>query len=320
LGHIFAAIPNPDDPDLIVGFGSSDDGAVYRLNERTTLVQSVDFFTPIVDDPADFGAISAANALSDIYAMGGRPRIALSLVCFPYKTLPLEILTAIVAGGARKIIESGALVVGGHSVEDPEIKFGYAVTGEVAPGCCWSNDTPEPGDVLVLTKPLGTGLLTTAVKQDKLPAEFLIEPIAQMKRLNRAAAEAAGDCQIHAATDVTGFGLLGHLFEMVRGRGLGARVETAGLALFEGVRQAIELGALTAAHRTNREYVTDYDLVANAALGAHAGVLFDPQTGGGLLFALPPAQAGTLLDRLAASGHRACRVGQVTAKAAIECV
>ena len=320
MGHIFAAIPKSDDANLIVGFSSSDDGAVYRLDDKTALVQSVDFFTPIVDDPFDFGAISAANALSDIYAMGGVPKTALSLVCFPYKEMPYDILASIVAGGAQKVAESGALVVGGHSVGDDEIKFGYAVTGLIDPRHCWRNDTPQVGDALLLTKPLGTGVLTTAVKQDKLPADFLAAPIAEMKRLNAAAAAAARKFTIHAATDITGFGLLGHLFEMVRGSQLGARVQVESLACFTGTDQALQLGAFTAAHRTNHEYVAAYELAATPALDAYGGILFDPQTSGGLLLALPQEQASELLAALLASGHNACHVGEITAKAVIECV
>ena len=319
MGEIFAAIPKSSDPRLLVGFENSDDGAVFRLDDRTALVQSIDFFTPIVDGPEDFGAIAAANALSDIYAMGGRPLTALSLVCFPYKTLPAELLTRIVRGGAAKIAESGAMVVGGHSVGDEEIKFGYAVTGEVAPDRYWSNNTPRIGDALVLTKPLGTGLITTAVKQDKLANALLVEPIAEMSRLNRVAAELAQGYEIHAATDITGFGLIGHLFEMLRGLQLGATLKVADLALFEGVWQAIEQKAFTLAHRTNREYTEAFVEATGAAHDHHEKILYDPQTSGGLLLALPAEQTQSLLKALTDTGHRPSLVGRVEARPGIRC-
>lgn len=301
----------------MVGFQTSDDGAVFRLDDRTALVQTVDFFTPIVDDPETFGAIAAANSLSDIYAMGGTPLTALSMVCFPYTSMPGEILTAIVRGGAAKIAESGALVVGGHSVSDEEIKFGYAITGLVHPDQVWRNDTARPGDALILTKPLGTGTLTTAVKQDKLAASFLEEPIAEMLRLNRAAAEAARAYEIHAATDVTGFGLMGHLFEMIKPQALGAVVNCEALAYFPGAWEAVQAKALTRAHRTNREYVTA--VVETKALAHYGDLLFDPQTSGGLLLALPSDQAQSLLADLRASGHRPSLVGHFDHSGAIHC-
>ena len=307
-------------PDLLVGFRASDDGGIYRISDDQALVQSVDFFTPIVDDPADFGAISAANALSDIYAMGGKPLTALSLVCFPYKDLPLHLLTEMTAGGAEKIGESGALIIGGHSVEDPEIKLGYAITGTVNPDEFWRNDTPQVGDTLVLTKPLGTGLITTAVKQDKLPAHHLTTPIREMKRLNAVARDLGRQLEIHAATDITGYGFFGHLYEMIRGRGLGARIQVEALPLFEGVWQAINLGAITGAHKTNREYLAPYQIDGNPAYKKYEPLLFDPQTSGGLLLALPEEQASVLVENLCQSGHRAAAVGTITNNGELCCL
>ncbi len=307
-------------PNLLVGLGFSDDGAVYRVNGTTALVQTVDFFSPIVDDPRDFGAIAAANALSDVYAMGGRPVTALSLICFPYRDLEHEILRSIVRGGAEKIAESGALVVGGHSVADAEIKFGYAVTGVVDPEQVWSNHTPRVGDALVLTKPLGIGLIATAVRRDKLPASSMAEPIAEMRRLNREAVHAAAGLDIHAATDVTGFGLLGHLCEMLRPKGLGARLRVGALNAFEGVLEAVRQGAVTAAHKTNRDYVEDFPIQPRTAFEAHQHLLFDPQTSGGLLFALDHGHAETLMDRLIEAGHKPSMVGEVIGTKEIQCV
>ncbi|QTD52241.1 selenide, water dikinase SelD [Sulfidibacter corallicola] len=319
MGDIFSAIPPSEDPNLLVGFSGHEDGAVYRLDGDRALVQTVDFFTPIVDDPRDFGAIAAANALSDVYAMGARPLTALSLVCYPYKSMDIEILTEIVAGGAEKVCEAGALVVGGHSVGDAEIKFGYAVTGEVHPDAVWRNQGARPGDRLVLTKPLGTGVLTTAVKQDKLPTDLLTEPIAEMKRLNRYTAEAARDLKVHAATDITGFGLLGHLYEMVSPNRLGARVQCDALRLFEGIWEGIEAGALTGAHRTNLEYIETYTVPRTAAFTRYEKAVLDPQTSGGLLFALPADQADVLMGRLEASGHRPSLVGEITDTPELTC-
>lgn len=307
-------------PDLLVGLGFSDDGAVYRVDGTTALVQTVDFFSPIVDDPHDFGAISAANALSDVYAMGGKPITALSLVCFPCEDLDTAILKAIVRGGAEKIRESGALVVGGHSVSDAEIKFGYAVTGLVDARQIWRNHTPREGDALVLTKPLGTGLIATAVKHDKLPGAMMAEPIAEMKRLNREAAEIARGLGIHAATDVTGFGLMGHLCEMLRPNGFGARIEVDGLAAFHGIEEAVRQNAVTGAHKTNIAYVEDFDITPSTAFVAHQHLLFDPQTSGGLLFALEKTRAAKLLAQLQAAGHRPSLVGEVTPGREIRCV
>lgn len=300
-----------------MGFGSADDGAVYRLSGHQCLIQTVDFFTPIVDDPFQFGEIAAANALSDVYAMGGRPLTALSLVCYPYKTWPAGILQQIMAGGASKVEESGALVVGGHSVQDNEIKFGFAVTGTVHDSAFWRNDTPQPGDALVLTKPLGTGTLTTAVKKDLLGPESLEVPIREMSRLNAAAAECARRYKVHAVTDITGFGLMGHLFEMLRGEGRGAHIRCEALPLLPNVWDAIAAEAFTGAHQTNRVYVADYDIPETTALEQYGQVLFDPQTSGGLLISLPPADAEALAADLAADGHAAAVVGEVTGGAVI---
>ena len=304
---------------MLVGFESSDDGAVFQFDKERALVQSVDFFTPIVDDPYQFGVIAAANALSDLYAMGAKPLTALSLVCFPHKTLPGEILTEIVAGGAAKVCESGAVVVGGHSVGDEEIKFGYAVTGFIHPDAFWANNSPQIGDALVLTKPLGTGLLTTAVKRGKLGASYLKQPISEMSRLNKVGAECARSFEIHAATDITGFGLFGHLFEMVRTAHLGARINCAALPLFDGVWQAVRAESFTLAHQTNASYCEDYTIVRSAAFKRFEKILFDPQTSGGLLFALPPDQAQDFVKTLVALDHEAVQIGHITGQAELRC-
>jgi selenide,water dikinase len=317
LGDILETLPAPDDANLLVGYGNADDGAVYRLANGTCLVQTVDFFTPIVDDPEDFGAISAANALSDIYAMGGAPLTALSLVCYPYKTWPAEILAKILQGATAKVREAGAVIVGGHSVGDEEIKFGLAVTGTVEQDAFWTNQGAKPEDVLVLTKPLGTGTLTTAVKRNLLPPCVLDEPVREMKRLNARAAELAREFEVHAVTDITGFGLMGHLFEMVRADGLGAVVRTEDLPLFPEVWEAAGAGALTGAHRANREYVADYDIPETCAHDTQFPIIYDPQTSGGLLIACPTADGESLTKKLIEEGHQAAVIGKITKSGSI---
>lgn len=309
MGDIFKAVPGSGDPRLLVGYENSDDAAVFRLDNGTLLVQSVDFFTPIVDDPYDFGAVAAANALSDIFAMGGTPLTALAIVCFPIKELDGEILAAVNAGGADKIREAGAVVVGGHSVRDPELKFGYAVTGTVSENRFWRNDSCRPGDALVISKPLGTGLLTTAVKKDLLPAATLDPVLFEMKRLNDQAARIAADYQIHACTDITGFGLLGHLFEMLRTQQMGAELIGGQIPVFEGVEAAIQHKAFTGAHTTNAVYVGDYVEAGNEPFKKLEKVLFDPQTSGPLLFSLPADEAPSLAAALKGAGHRAAIIG-----------
>lgn len=292
-------------------FKTSDDGAVFRTGHNCALVQTMDFFTPIVDNPEDFGAISAANALSDIYAMGGKPLTALSIVCFPHKTLDIDILARICSGGAQTISSSGAMVVGGHSVSDDDIKFGYAVTGTVDPEQIWRNHTVKLHDSLVLTKPLGTGLLTTAVKQNHLKQKVLESPIREMKRLNKMACETGRCFEINAATDVTGFGLLGHLFEMLSPRNLGAELELTQLPLFPYVWEAIEKKALTGAHRTNKDYIQSYAMESTNTSNRFLPILLDPQTSGGLLFSLPRSEAEDLVQALHKQNHQAAIIGRV---------
>jgi len=305
-------MPEMKDARLLVGFETSDDGAVFQIREDYALIQTLDFFTPIVDDPYDFGAIAAANALSDVYAMGGKPLTAMSIVCFPYKDLPVSLLAQISKGGAETILQADALVIGGHSVSDSEIKFGYAVTGHIHPDHIWRNHTPNLGDSLVLSKPLGTGLLTTAVKQNHLPETVLETPIREMKRLNQVACDLARNFTIHAATDITGFGLLGHLYEMIRIRNFGVKLRVQSLPLFEGVWQAIESKCLTRAHTTNFAYISPYPISANAAFDAYRSILLDPQTSGGLLFALPKDQAEILVKNLNNQDHTAAVIGEIT--------
>lgn len=291
---------------MLVDYTTGDDAGVYRLDSGETLVQTVDFFTPVVDDPETFGAIAAANALSDIYAMGGRPLTALSIACFPEKDFPPEWAAAIVRGGHAKLREAGCVLLGGHSVRDPEIKFGYAVTGLVDPGHIMTNAGARPGDVLVLTKPLGTGIIATALKAGRAPDDVATAAARSMASLNRAAAGAARRHGVRAGTDVTGFGLVGHAAAMARESGVTLVLEVSALPLLPGALalaphfQPGGLRANAAAYAELVELPDSVDPVRRA-------LLFDPQTSGGLLLCVPADQADSLLHDLA-DGHAIGRV------------
>lgn len=312
-------------PDLLVGSDTFDDAGVFRLRDDLALVQTLDFFPPLVDDPYTFGRIAATNSLSDVYAMGGRPITAMNIVGFPDKELEPEILVEILRGGADAVHEAGAVVVGGHSVRDAEVKYGLSVTGVVDPRRVLTNAGARPGDVLILTKPIGSGTLTTAVKQGKLPPEDLAECIRVMATLNRAACEAALAVGVNACTDVTGFGLIGHAFEMaaagVPGDAQGAGKRTPGVEVVIEARRvplmahALELaraGVLTRAHKTTREYLGERLAIDPSVEPALSGLLLDAQTSGGLLLSLPESRVDALLAELTVSGVAcAARVGKV---------
>ena len=290
---------------------AGDDAAVYRLDEGRALVVTLDYFTPIVDDPCDFGQIAAANALSDVYAMGGRPLFALNLLSFPRKLLPEGIAEEIIRGGAEKAREAGIPVVGGHSIDDAEPKYGMVAVGEVDPGRMLSIDRARPGDDLVLTKPLGSGIVATAVKAGACPDEVLDEAVRTMARLNRSAAEAALAAGARAATDITGYGLTGHLGNMVRASGVSARIDAASVPLLPGVRALAEAGHIPGGTRRNQEdsddsvgYEGDVDEITRILLA-------DAQTSGGLLVACPRDRTTTLLSELEARGESGHVVGDV---------
>jgi selenide,water dikinase len=278
---------------VLVDHRTGDDAGVFRLDERTALVQTVDFFTPVVDDPAAFGAIAAANALSDVYAMGGRPLTALSIAAFPEKDFPPEWAAAIVRGGNEKLQEAGCVLLGGHSVRDPEIKFGYAVTGLVDPAAMLTNAGGRPGDELLLTKPLGTGVIATALKAGRAPEESVAASTRSMATLNRAAAEAAARHGVRCATDITGFGLVGHASIVARESRLTLEIEAAALPLLSGARElapSFQAGGLKA-NRLQFEPDVDYAVRLDEAVAA---LLYDPQTSGGLLLLVPAAEAAAL--------------------------
>jgi selenide, water dikinase len=300
---------------LIVGLSTSDDAGVFRLRDDLAIVNTVDFFTPIVDDPYTFGAISAANSLSDVYAMGGEPKTALNVVCFPQKDLDKEILVEILRGGVEKAEEAGVVVVGGHTVDDPEIKYGMAVTGVIDPRRVVRNVGAQPGDVVVLSKPLGTGILSTALKREKLGAEAYEAAVRSMAALNKSASEAMLRHDVHAATDVTGFGLLGHGHEMAFGSGVTLEIEAAALPLLPDLDRLVADGHLTGGCGRNRAYLEGKVSVAAAVTPASREAAYDPQTSGGLMISLPAHQVESLLDDLRRSGWASARqIGRVVSR------
>jgi selenide, water dikinase len=304
-------LPPIVDPNVLVGPETSDDAAVYRLTDALGLVLTVDFFTPIVDDPHAFGQIAAANSLSDVYAMGGRPIAMLSIVGFPRDKLSMTVLGEILRGGAEKAQEAGVSVVGGHSIDDAEPKAGYAVVGLVNPARLWRNVGARPGDALVLTKPLGTGIISTAIKQARAPERAVTAAVGTMARLNRAAAEAASMVPVHAATDVTGFGLLGHLRGMTRGSKVRARLHAARIPLLPDVVALAEAGLVPGGTKRNLRAVAEVVQWDPSLPEPLRTVIGDAQTSGGLLFATPDGAA--LLRALAAKGvEEAVQIGEIS--------
>ena len=307
--------PRPSDPDLLVGTETADDAGVYRVADGLALVQTLDFFPPLVDDPFTFGQIAAANALSDVYAMNGRPLTAMNIVGFPYDDLPLSVLAAILRGAADRVQEAGAVTVGGHSLRDAEVKFGLSVTGLVDPAAVLTNAGARVGDLLVLTKPLGTGFVTTAAKKELCPPDVLARAVAGMIQLNavgRDALNAAGGA--HAVTDVTGYGLAGHGSEMAAGAGLTVEFDTRALPMIEGAEALADARFDTRGSKGNREYLADRLRVEPGADPLGVAFAFDPQTSGGLLIAVDPGHGDRLLDELRARGALAAAVvGRVVA-------
>jgi selenide, water dikinase len=302
--------------DLLVGTETADDAGVFRIAPDLALVQTVDFFTPIVDDPFEFGAIAAANALSDVYAMGGEPRTALNVACFPQRDVPRDVLAAILRGGLTKCAEAGVVVVGGHTVIDEEIKFGMAVTGLVHPDRILRNVGARAGDMLILTKPLGTGIVTTAAKRGAGAGGALAAAVASMAALNAAAARVLRDRPVHACTDVTGFALLGHGYEIAHGSGVRLVFESTRLPLLPGVRQLALAGHLTGGCQRNRDWLAGSAEIAPGVPAELAEIAWDPQTSGGLLVAVPPAAGQAVVDALHAAGVIAAAiVGHVETRA-----
>ena len=297
---------------MLVDASTGDDAAVYRLGEGRALVVTLDFFTPIVDDPYDFGRIAAANALSDVYAMGGRPLFALNLLSFPRELLDEGLAEEIIRGGAEKAAEAGIPVLGGHSIDDAEPKYGMVAVGEVDPDAMLANDGARVGDDLVLTKPLGTGIAATAVKAGKCPAGLLGDAVEWMARLNRGAAEAAVAYGARAATDVTGYGLVGHLRNMCRASRVSARIEAATVPILDGVADLVEAGHVPGGTRRNQKDAESALSIEGDVPDTVQVLLADAQTSGGLLICSPPERTEELLGALDEAGDVAVVVGKVT--------
>jgi selenide,water dikinase len=356
LDKVLGKLARQHDPNVLVGFDHADDAGVYQLGPDTALVQTVDFFTPIVDDPYTFGQIAATNSLSDVYAMGGRPLTALAMVCFPEKA-DLEILEHILSGGLSKMIEAGCTVIGGHSIRDEETKFGYSVTGVVNPRKVLQNGGARPGDRLILTKALGTGVISTALKQEKAQKGWIDAAVASMTTLNKAAAEvisnfensrpsasdeqagrseesesergnrspfaaedlrltAGGTSCVHSLTDVTGFGLIGHLREMLlASKNVSAQIRASRLPLLAGALESIADGHIPGGLRANRDFAECLVTYSENVSEDLRTILFDPQTAGGLLAAVAPESADALVEKLRASGVSSREIGEVTAAA-----
>jgi selenide,water dikinase len=297
---VLGALPPLTDPNVLVGFGTRDDAAVYRLTDDIALALTIDVFTPVVDDPYSFGAIAAANALSDLYAMGATPIAMLSFVGFPRDQLPWDVLEQMLRGGVDKAHEAGVDVVGGHSVDDLEPKCGYAAVGTVHPQRVVSNAGGQPGDVLFLTKPLGSGVLSTAIKQQLLSAEAIAQVVEVMSTLNRGAAEAMLKVGVNACTDITGFGLLGHLHEMAEASGLSAVVRAGDVPILPGVLELIAEGVVPGGSRANEEFLQPF-LQWQGGDPETRVALADAQTSGGLLIAVPKDRAADLAAALGAA-------------------
>jgi selenide,water dikinase len=310
LDSVLGKLARQNDPNVLVGFDKADDAGVYQLAPELAIVQTVDFFTPIVDDPYTFGQIAATNALSDIYAMGGKPLSALALVCFP-DNADTGILEQILAGGLSKMIEAGCTVIGGHSIRDPEIKFGYAVTGTIHPARVLTNGGAKPADALLLTKPLGTGVISTAIKRGKAATTWIEAATRSMTTLNRAAAEIALTHAVHGMTDVTGFGLIGHARELAMASNVALVIRASEVPLLDGALECVRAGMTPGGLKANRDFaecVVEYAATVTEELRT---MLFDPQTAGGLLIAVSAAEADQLVGRLRACGLEARRIGEV---------
>ncbi len=311
--QVLHGLPKFNHPDMLVGTETSDDAGVFRLRPDLAIVNTVDFFTPIVDDPYTFGQISATNSLSDVYAMGGEPKTCLNLVCFPKGKMDIEILGEILKGGADKVKESGAVIIGGHSIIDEEIKYGLAVTGTIHPDKIYRNVGVQEGDALILTKPLGTGIITTALKKGKAGEQSVDQAVRSMTTLNATASEVMRKFAVHACSDITGFGILGHGLGMASGSGVTLVIESAKLPLLQDATHLAEKGYITGGCKRNREFLQDKIFIENSIREGLIEVAMDPQTSGGLLIAVANRHASQLLEELQSAGvDAATQVGYAT--------
>jgi selenide, water dikinase len=306
----------PFDPNLLVGFDKADDAGVYRLSDDLALVQTLDFFTPIVDDPFDYGRIAALNSINDVWAMGGKPITAMAITCFPKKGLDFAILGEIMRGGLSVLTENKVALIGGHSVDNEQIMFGYSVTGVIDPNKVATNAGARPGDVLILTKPIGTGVISTGIKFAKASPEVISESIATMLTPGKYAAEAIAKFDVKAATDITGFALLGHTWEVACASDVTIEIDSARVPLIKGALELATAGLLTSGDRTNREYVgTDIEIASAVDLNM-VKLFYDPQTAGGLLLAISEDKAADLLGELRRNYPRAEIIGRVNERGA----
>jgi selenide, water dikinase len=299
---------------VLVGIETADDAGVYLVRDDLALVQTVDFFTPIVDDPYDYGRIAALNSINDVWAMGGTPITALAVTCFPKKGVDFQILADVMRGGLDVLIENQVALLGGHSVDNAQIMFGYAVTGTIDPARVMTNRGARDGDALILTKPIGTGVISTGIKFEKAASDVAAAALATMLLAGRRAAEVMREFDVKGATDITGFGLLGHAWEMANGSNVTMRLEAARVPLLKGAYELAAQGLLTSGDRSNRLYVGDNVHLSESLSKPLASLLFDPQTAGGMLIAIDAAQAEAMLARLRETYHEAAIIGRVAAR------
>jgi len=312
---VLSGLPKqPPDPNLIVGFDTADDAGVYRLRDDLALVQTLDFFTPIVDDPFDFGRIAALNSINDVWAMAGTPITAMAITCFPKKGIDPEILTEIMRGGLQTLNQYGVTLVGGHSVDNEQIMFGYSVTGTIDPNKVARNAGARPGDVIILTKPIGTGVISTGIKKGNASDVVVRNSVDTMLTPGKYAAEAMRDLGVLGATDVTGFSLLGHAWEMACASDVTIEIDSAAVPLLEGALELASQGMLTSGDKTNREYVGGDVSIADSVDGDLVKLLFDPQTAGGMLIAIEENRSQALLNRLKENYSAASTIGNVVSR------
>jgi selenide,water dikinase len=316
LSDLLRSLPRQSHPDLLVGNDMLDDAAVWRVSDDVAMIQTLDFFTPILDDPTDFGAVAAANALSDVFAMGGTPITALTILAYPLGILPDEVLGSLMAGATAVINDAGAFLVGGHSIEDDTLKLGFSVTGLVRPDRLWSNAGARPGDMLILTKAVGTGTLAGALKNDEIAPEAMAPAIASMRQVNRLDLDDGLHRAVHAATDVTGFGVLGHALHLAEGSDVTLRIDTGALPLLPGAEDTLRRGILTKAHTTNGRYVQERVTGRERVDPTRWLAAVDPQTSGGLLLSVAPERAAELLAVVGERFPAAQVMGEVTARGA----
>ncbi len=312
LSNLLKSLPRQEHPSLLVGTDFLDDAAVWQVNHNQVMVQTLDFFTPILDDPYDFGAVAAANALSDVFAMGATPTTALTILAYPLDVLPQEVLRELMAGATEKINESGALLVGGHSIDDDTLKLGFSVTGLTQPAKLWANRRAQVGDALILTKAVGTGTLTGALKNDELSYEQIGEAITSMKALNKLNLSDDLHAAVHAATDVTGFGVLGHALHIAQGSSLTLNIDADAVPLLEHAEETLGKNILTKAHKSNTAYVEPHVRGRGALTQTQWWTLVDPQTSGGLLLSVDREKVDEVLETIRPNFPKAAVIGEVT--------